>query len=95
MATLNIGGKRVTVGDEFLQMSPEAQNAAVEEIAASIGTGRTPSAYDAAATDALETACDIMRSFDMFSTKAWASCSDILGTKARGGRCCSCCCPGV
>lgn len=41
MATLDIGGKRVQVGDEFLTMSPEQQQATVEEIAASIG-GNAP-----------------------------------------------------
>lgn len=41
MATLNINGKRVKVGDQFLRMTPEQQNAAVEEIAASIG-GQQP-----------------------------------------------------
>lgn len=35
MATLNIGGKKVKVDDAFLSMTPEQQNAAVEEIAAS------------------------------------------------------------
>ncbi|WP_323012894.1 hypothetical protein [Devosia sp.] len=50
MATLNIGGQRVKVSDDFLRMSPEQQNAAVEEIAASLG-GR-PDAYDAALADA-------------------------------------------
>ncbi len=45
MATLNIGGKKVKVGDEFLRMTPEQQNAAVEEIAAKIGVGApSPSA---------------------------------------------------
>jgi len=39
--TLNIGGKRVKVGNEFLAMTPEQQNAAVEEIAAQMGV-RTP-----------------------------------------------------
>lgn len=33
MTTLNINGQRVTVGDEFLQLSPEQQNATVDEIA--------------------------------------------------------------
>lgn len=43
MATLDIGGKRVQVGDEFLRMTPEQQNAAVEEIAGQIGaTGSAP-----------------------------------------------------
>lgn len=37
MPTLNINGQNVQVGDEFLQMSPEQQNAAVEEIASKIG----------------------------------------------------------
>lgn len=41
MATLNINGKRVKVSDDFLRMTPEQQNAAVEEIAASIG-GQQP-----------------------------------------------------
>ena len=35
--TVNIGGKRVQVGSEFLQMSPEMQNQTVDEIAAQIG----------------------------------------------------------
>lgn len=45
MATLNIGGKKVKVGDEFLRMTPEQQNAAVEEIAGQIGAqpgGQSP-----------------------------------------------------
>lgn len=41
MAVLNIGGQKVTVGDEFLSLSPEEQNATVEEIAASLG-GQDP-----------------------------------------------------
>ncbi len=36
MATLNINGRKVTVDDSFLQMSPEEQSATVEEIAASL-----------------------------------------------------------
>lgn len=36
MATLNIGGHRVRVDDNFLSMSPEEQQSAVEEIAASL-----------------------------------------------------------
>jgi hypothetical protein len=39
MATLNIGGKRVTVDDSFLTMTPEQQAATVEEIAGSLGGG--------------------------------------------------------
>lgn len=37
MATLDIAGKQVEVGDEFLKLSPEDQNKTVEEIAKSIG----------------------------------------------------------
>ena len=56
MATLNIGGKKVKVGDEFLRMSPEAQAAAVEEIASSIGGGgpAQPPAPSQGYTDALD-----------------------------------------
>jgi hypothetical protein len=37
MPTLNINGKRVKVDDSFLSLSPEEQDATVDEIAASIG----------------------------------------------------------
>lgn len=37
MPTLNIGGRKVTVDDGFLKLSPEQQNATVEEIASSLG----------------------------------------------------------
>jgi tellurite resistance protein len=37
MPTVVINGKRVKVGDEFLQLSPEEQDAAVDEIAQSLG----------------------------------------------------------
>lgn len=37
MAKLTIGNQTVTVGDEFLRMTPEQQQATVDEIAASIG----------------------------------------------------------
>lgn len=42
MATLNINGRRVTVDDSFLQMSPEQQSATVEEIAASLPAQQAP-----------------------------------------------------
>lgn len=41
MATLNIEGKRVTVSDDFLKLSPEQQQATVEEIARSMNLGQT------------------------------------------------------
>lgn len=37
MPTLNIGGQKITVGDDFLRLSPEEQNSTVEEIAGSLG----------------------------------------------------------
>nr|WMC99344.1 hypothetical protein RAR13_11870 [Aminobacter aminovorans] len=37
MATLNINGQRVKVDDSFLSLSPEQQNATVDEIAQSLG----------------------------------------------------------
>lgn len=50
MATLNINGTKVQVGDEFLRMTPEQQNATVEEIAASLGEGQqSPELTDALA----------------------------------------------
>lgn len=44
MPTLNINGKRVTVDDSFLSLSPEQQNATVDEIAASFDAA--PSAVE-------------------------------------------------
>lgn len=41
MAKLRIGDRTVTVDDAFLSLSPEEQNAAVEEIATSLGIGAT------------------------------------------------------
>lgn len=42
MATLNIGGTKVIVSDDFLRLSPEQQQATVEEIAASLGPSQAP-----------------------------------------------------
>lgn len=44
MPTLNIAGRKVKVGDEFLKLSPEQQDAAVDEIAGTFGGGSAPSA---------------------------------------------------
>lgn len=41
MATLNIGGRRVTVDDSFLSLSPEQQQTTVDEIEASFGAGHS------------------------------------------------------
>jgi hypothetical protein len=48
MPVLTIGDKQVSVGDEFLKLSPEAQNATVDEIASSIGAKPTAAAAPAA-----------------------------------------------
>lgn len=42
MATLNIEGRKVTVDDSFLKLSPEQQSATVEEIAASFAKPAAP-----------------------------------------------------
>jgi hypothetical protein len=42
MPTLNIEGRSVTVGDDFLKLSPEQQNATVEEIHSSLGASSKP-----------------------------------------------------
>lgn len=46
MATLTINGRKVNVDDSFLQMSPDQQQAAVEEIAAQIGVSGQPAQDD-------------------------------------------------
>ncbi len=54
MTTLNINGRRVTVDDSFLSLSPDQQNATVEEIAKSLGGGAgetRQSAYQETAND--------------------------------------------
>lgn len=62
MPVLTIGDKQVTVGDEFLQLSPEKQSATVDEIAGSLGV--KPAAAPApAAPVAPVTANDVGRSF--------------------------------
>lgn len=40
MPTINIEGRRVKVDDSFLSLSPDEQNAAVDEIARSLGVGQ-------------------------------------------------------
>jgi hypothetical protein len=40
MATLNIGGQKVTVDDSFMSLPPDQQSATVEEIHASMGGGQ-------------------------------------------------------
>ncbi|WP_313195851.1 hypothetical protein [Shinella zoogloeoides] len=42
MPTLNINGKRVQVDESFLKLSPEQQNATVEEIASQLGITEAP-----------------------------------------------------
>lgn len=42
MTTLNIAGRRVKVDDSFKDLTPEQQNATVEEIARTLGDGQPP-----------------------------------------------------
>lgn len=44
MATLDIGGQKVQVGDEFLKLTPEQQNATVEEISRTLKPAAAPAA---------------------------------------------------
>jgi hypothetical protein len=60
MPVLTIGDKSVTVGDEFLKLSPDQQNATVDEIAASIGA--KPAAAPAAPAAAPVSVNDVARS---------------------------------
>lgn len=48
MPTLNINGQRVTIGDEFLSLSPDQQNATVDEIAKTLGAAQQPAQATAA-----------------------------------------------
>jgi len=48
MPVLTIGDKSVTVGDEFLKLSPDQQNATVQEIAGQLGIGGASPAPEAA-----------------------------------------------
>lgn len=77
MATLNIGGKKVRVGDEFLRMTPDQQNAAVEEIAASLGG--EGEAYNAALADASQRSQGLQ--FDPNAPKP-AGRPDLMGATA-------------
>lgn len=58
MVKLNIGGAKVIVSDDFLRMTPEQQQATVEEIAAGLGPSQAPGnapsspAYDKALANA-------------------------------------------
>lgn len=52
MPTLNIGDHKVKVDDGFLNLSPDEQNAAVEEIAKSLGAGASASAAPSAPVEA-------------------------------------------
>lgn len=59
MPTLNIGGRTVTIGDEFLKLSTDQQNATVDEIAKSLmGSVKQPDKYQQAAIDEQKTLKD-------------------------------------
>lgn len=81
MPVLNINGKRVTVDDSFLQLSPEQQNATVDEIAASIGVNGDGSGK----TDRVEEQGSFMRSADSFMRGAADVMSFGLADEIAGG----------
>lgn len=54
MTILNIGGKRVTVSDDFLKLSPEQQSATVEEIAGSMAPKVDPATNQPAGVPAYD-----------------------------------------
>ncbi|TGR84608.1 hypothetical protein EN866_32905 [Mesorhizobium sp. M2D.F.Ca.ET.223.01.1.1] len=56
MATLTINGQKVTVDDSFLSLSPDQQNATVEEIAKSLKPADTADAVNARAKAGIERA---------------------------------------
>lgn len=62
MATLNIGGRKVTVDDAFLQLAPDQQAAVVEEIAASSRIAGPAPAAQPQGMSGLETAGDVAAS---------------------------------
>lgn len=82
MATLNIGGQKVKVGDEFLRMSPEQQSAAVEEIAANLGGSGNTAAPSQAYTDALSNASAASRSLSLPSPSIPPASPDLMGSTA-------------
>lgn len=82
MPTLNIGGQKITVGDDFLQLSPEQQNATVEEIARSLPAGGVPqqAGYQSSITDAVtDIPAEIKRTAD-------ATSSGVVDTLANRGQ---------
>ncbi|WP_292308046.1 hypothetical protein [Mesorhizobium sp.] len=63
MPTLSIQGRKVQVDDAFLSMTPEQQNAAVDEIAKSlpgVATGRQPGGLSDAAKTGIAKAQELM-----------------------------------
>lgn len=82
MAKLTIGNQTVTVGDEFLRMSPEQQQSAVEEIAASLGvSGQAPVTEDASANAAASQASQRFSAYDPNAPRPTAR-PDFLGATA-------------
>lgn len=77
MATLNIGGRTVTVDDSFLSMAPDQQQATVEEIASSFDAKPQMSA--------METAEDVARSGVTGVIKGGAALAGLPGDIAELG----------
>lgn len=65
MPILEIAGKRVEVGQEFLSMSPDQQNATVDEIAQSIGASAQPATKESDQSQSLRS--DLSKTMADFS----------------------------
>lgn len=71
MARLTINGQKVTVDDSFLSMTPEQQNATVDEIAASLGaTGPGNAPQSPAYADALSAGSQASQKFANYDPNA-------------------------
>lgn len=68
MATLTINGRRVKVDDSFLSLSPEQQNATVDEIAQSLGAQQSP---DVQRSDAYNQAASAMSDMTLNPREGW------------------------
>jgi hypothetical protein len=93
MASITVNGRRVTVGDEFFQLSPEDQDATVDEIAQSLGAEAPPaeaersSSYqDAMSEMSAMTQNPARAEYDALPEwqKPLVAASDIVGQTARG-----------
>lgn len=82
MATLTINGRKVTVDDSFRSLSPEQQNATVEEIAQSLGGAQQSDPVTTPKTDRLpeDAAGDVVKSAASGLARGAADLAGLPGT---------------